>query len=79
MIGARHLQKNVRIGERAVGARLKALTELRTNVQEANRVGKERIGGCRARPLGQGLERTDNRPSKVVSNFLRIGPEIELR
>ena len=78
VIGARHLQKDVRVGERAVGAGLKALTKLRTNVQEANGVGEERIGGRRARPLGQGLERSDDGPSKVVTNLLRIGPEIEL-
>ncbi len=78
VIGARHFQKDVRVGERAVGAGPIALTKLRTNVQEGDSIGEESIGRRRAGLLRQGLESSDHGPSKLVANLLGIGPEIEL-
>ena len=65
--GARHL-KDVRVGERAIGAGLEALTKLRTNVQGAEGIGEKRIRGRRTRALGQGLERSDGEPREVVTD-----------
>ena len=46
VVGARHLEKDVGIGERAIGSGPEALTKLGANVQEADGVGQERIRGC---------------------------------
>ena len=56
VIGTRHLQKDVRISERAVGPGPIALTKLRTNVQEGNSIGEESMGRREAGTHRQGLE-----------------------
>lgn len=54
------------------------MTKLRTNVQDADGVGEERIRGRGSCSHGQGLERSNGDPREAVTDVLGISPEIEL-
>ena len=67
VVCARHFEKEVRVGERTVGASPVALTKLGTNVQEGNSIGEESMGRGRAGLLRQGLESRDHGLSEAVA------------
>ena len=78
IVGARHLEEKVDIGERAVGAGFEPLPKLRPHIEQADGIGQQHVGGGRACSLGQTAGVFEDRAGKLMVDMLELGPQVRL-